>query len=353
MLCSQGRREMGEWGPIPKRPVRTNGIVDIEPFRDGLIDRRDVEIAVVALPELAPTGAIEAFHAAIEFRRPGWQHEEHESLLLTGRLELRHELTATINLDRLDAHRGLLLNDGNQFCGTSSRCHRAHQREALATDDVNRAVLVEGFPGQGVHVDRIDLDQIPWGFGDIALRLAGGMEARLALGTHDPMPPRFLEPTTRLEPAQDAANGGDREGDALLGQEDMQFVLAPGGVQEAQLPHRGGISHGPHGSTNVLGAAGTGFEGAQILGIEALLPGTDGVAVKAKMAGGGGDGAGGISVQPIQHIQPHLFRARQGWGGMPPQPWPHQTHRMHCSTGRLGHGDSLLIRDGFVTFTVP
>ncbi len=75
-------------------------IVDVCPSTQRRLQRRQVEVAVVALPELAAAGAVGAPDAAVELGGARGQHEEPNRSFLTGRFKLGHALAAADDLDR-------------------------------------------------------------------------------------------------------------------------------------------------------------------------------------------------------------------------------------------------------------
>ena len=73
------------------------------------VERADIQVAAVKRIELVAAGTIGTFDTTVQFGRSGWQHIERNVQFLAGCFELGHELTAAIDLDRLDLERRLLL----------------------------------------------------------------------------------------------------------------------------------------------------------------------------------------------------------------------------------------------------
>ena len=69
-------------------------MVVLLPGPQRCLERRQLQIAVVELPELRAVGAVGPFDMAVERGRAGRQHEQGDLPLGTGRLELGYELRA-------------------------------------------------------------------------------------------------------------------------------------------------------------------------------------------------------------------------------------------------------------------
>lgn len=73
------------------------------------IERTYVQVSAVKRIKLVAAGAVGAINTAVQLGRFGRQLIQRDFDLFTGRCELGHEFAATIDLDRLDLERHLLL----------------------------------------------------------------------------------------------------------------------------------------------------------------------------------------------------------------------------------------------------
>ena len=78
-----------------------DGVVGPFPALQRLIQRRDRQLGVTHLVELLRVRALRALDAAVELGRAGWQDEQPQPAIPTGRLEVRRELAAPIDLQAL------------------------------------------------------------------------------------------------------------------------------------------------------------------------------------------------------------------------------------------------------------
>src|SRR5829696_4839521 len=92
-------------GGVAERLVWSDGIVVLLPGVQRLLQRWQVEVLRITLPELPPRGAVEALDPAVELGRAGRQHIEGDPSVLAGLLELGHELRSAIDLERLHRER--------------------------------------------------------------------------------------------------------------------------------------------------------------------------------------------------------------------------------------------------------
>jgi len=79
--------------------VRADGVVDALPVAQGLTGAGQIQVSIVAFPELLGMGLLGPFDVAIELRRAGRQDEEADTCLPTGFLEVGHELRAAVHLN--------------------------------------------------------------------------------------------------------------------------------------------------------------------------------------------------------------------------------------------------------------
>ena len=78
------------------------GIVAVLPGQQCGLRRGQVQVAVVAFPELLGMGTVGPFYTAVELGTAGWQHEQVDAVRLAGRLKAGHELAAAVDLDSPD-----------------------------------------------------------------------------------------------------------------------------------------------------------------------------------------------------------------------------------------------------------
>src|SRR3990172_4720821 len=86
------------WGEPCQGLVWAEGVVEALPGMQGWPHRGEIQVAVIALPELLGMGALGALHMAVEFGRAGREDEEAETCLSARLLEVGHELTPTVHL---------------------------------------------------------------------------------------------------------------------------------------------------------------------------------------------------------------------------------------------------------------
>lgn len=161
---------MGARGGVPECLVWSLGIVRRLEAAQRLLKRRQVEIAVVAFPELAPHGAVEALDAAIELGTVRRQHVEGDVLGLTGGLEARHELGAAVDLNRLDRDWHPVHELVEERRGRAGRGTGAHAEHGHPGDDIDGGELTPFDPRLGPQVHGVELDKRT-GFGRLALLL--------------------------------------------------------------------------------------------------------------------------------------------------------------------------------------
>lgn len=147
-------------GLVAEGLVGTLGIAGGLKDEEGALECRQVQVAVIALPELPPHRAVEPFDAAVEFGGPRWQHGEGNSSLLTGRFKLGHELRSAVDLDGLDqaGEAGLQLRE--EGGGRARRGPRPHAKHGHPGNHVNGGELAALHPRQRAQVHRVELDQL-------------------------------------------------------------------------------------------------------------------------------------------------------------------------------------------------
>src|SRR5215204_5633189 len=128
-------------GGVAERLVWSDGIVVLLPGVQRLLQRWQVEVLRITLPELPPRGAVEALDPAVELGRAGRQHIEGDPSVLAGLLELGHELRSAIDLERLHRER----HPGYEFVEKGQRRARrragAHAEHGTTGDDIDRGEL--------------------------------------------------------------------------------------------------------------------------------------------------------------------------------------------------------------------
>src|SRR5680860_1795985 len=206
--------------------MRSDRIVRDLPVLERLLERRQVELALVTLPELAPRRAVEPFDPAIELGAARRQHVERDLVILAGLLERAHELTPTVDLDRLDWDRQTgdeLVQKGG---GRARRRAGADADHGTAGDDVDGRELPALDAGQGAQVHRVELDQRP-GLRRLAFVLGnpGGIRA-LGAGLPHAHGVGLAQEGACLLYTSDPANHRGAEADPLAHEEDADWLLA-------------------------------------------------------------------------------------------------------------------------------
>ena len=85
------------WCPPAQGLVGPEGVVEFLPGQEGRPNRGQLQVAIVALPELLYVGPMGPLHLAIELGATGRQHKQTEASLLAGLLKLGHEFTAAVH----------------------------------------------------------------------------------------------------------------------------------------------------------------------------------------------------------------------------------------------------------------
>ncbi len=224
---------MGDGGCVPEGLVGSLGIGAVLEGAQGRLQGWQVEFPVVALPELAPDGAVEPFDPAVELGRPRGQDGAGHAFCLTGGLERGQEFGPAIDLDRLNGHRhpgDEVREKGGRRAGSGVGPHAEHRD---ATDDIDGRELAAFHARQGAQMHRVELDHRT-GLGRLAFVLrhphgigAGG--SRLP----DSHPMRLDEQLAATQRGQDATNRRDRDRRPLLGSEVMELGLAGAGLRRA------------------------------------------------------------------------------------------------------------------------
>lgn len=141
--------KMFERGLIPKRLMWSLRIVLVFPCPQCLLQAWQVEITGIARPELPATGAVQPLHSPVELGAAGWEHIQGNPSLLTGGLKRGHELTAPIDLDRLDGKRHPRDQLGEEVPGGPRRRTGADAHDGDPADDIDRGELAALDPREG------------------------------------------------------------------------------------------------------------------------------------------------------------------------------------------------------------
>src|SRR5680860_1057624 len=197
--CEGGTHLQGLMGP--------NGIVLLLPLPQRGGQAGQVEIAVVALPELLTSGAVESLHTAVERGGARRQHKDRNAIVRAALLELSHELRAAIDLDGPNGERKAIDQVVQKISGGAGGGPGTDREGGGPGDDIDGRELAQFLAGQGADVDRIDLDQVPGTLGLVAGWLADGMGACRS-GTPHLYRSRFDQPPRALQAAQNAPHGG-------------------------------------------------------------------------------------------------------------------------------------------------
>ena len=84
---------------IPQSLGWADGVVDVLPTEESLIEGRYLHVAVIKLVELFGVGPLGSLHTAVELRGAWWQDKQSDFSILAGFLKGSLELTATIHLN--------------------------------------------------------------------------------------------------------------------------------------------------------------------------------------------------------------------------------------------------------------
>src|SRR5712692_5907953 len=158
--------------------MRTYGVVDLFPLPQLAVELFHLQRAGRDLIELLGVGTLGPLDRAVEFRRTGRQHEQAQSTLLAGLLELSRELAAAIDLQGADREGHAVLQSIEELGGALGGSAGVSLDHIPAGKHVAGGELFEDHAGQGTHVERIDLHQIAGARDCVLLGFAHGIRTR-------------------------------------------------------------------------------------------------------------------------------------------------------------------------------
>src|SRR3972149_5142542 len=212
---------------------------------------------------------------AVELGGARRQDEELQSTPLAGGLELAHELTATVDLERPQRKRRAFLQACEEVGSGACSGHRVDFNDIPARNDVTGGEVLEddsraGAAGPGVH-----LHDVPGLTGLIVPGLANGVRSpRPALGGRDGTPGRLEKDPTPFQGRKDASHHRGGDVPAASAQGDDKLVLAPA-VLLPQLQDGLGEFATPGGLAAPLGRPRPVFQGAWACLPPAAAPAAD------------------------------------------------------------------------------
>lgn len=235
-------------GLVAECLVGTRGLVRGLESQEGVAERWQAQVAVLALPELPelpPHRAIEPLDAAVQFGGTRWQHGERHPPLLAGRLDAGDALRSAVDLDGLDreGEAGVqLIEEGG---GRARRGAGPHAEHGTARDHVNGRELAPRDPRLGPQVPGVALDQLarlrrlPFVPGH-----PRGLGSRLAAVAH-PNGMGLNQQATSRQARHDAADRRCGEAHTLRPQQVDQLGLAGAGEPLPQGQDRAFLRRGP------------------------------------------------------------------------------------------------------------
>ncbi len=215
----------------------TDGIVDLLPLAQFVIELFHLQGAGSDLIELLAVGAVGAFDRAVEFGGARGKHEQVQSALLTGLLELGGKLRAPVDLQSADGEGHAVLQGVEELGAGLGGGAGVGLNHIPARDHVAGGELLEDHAGQRPHVEGIDFDQIARPRHGVLLGFADGIGtgAESATAAGDAAAGRLDQPALLFQLAENAAHHGDRNRMWLAVQQNGQLVLAPAGELATQI----------------------------------------------------------------------------------------------------------------------
>ena len=154
------REEFGRC-QIAKGLMGANGIVGRLPLALRRAKRREIQIAGIGFIELFGMGPVRPFDGPVELRGARRQDEQPNPLLVAGLFKGGGKLTAAIDLNGANGNRHPPLQRRKKLRGGEAGGAAVDLDDIPAGDDIARRELFEDHPGEGPHIQRIDLDKIP------------------------------------------------------------------------------------------------------------------------------------------------------------------------------------------------
>jgi hypothetical protein len=195
---------------------------------------------IIGCIELVPSGRLGALDAAVEVGPLGWQHKELQPPSLAFSLEDRFELAAAIDLNAADGERRFNqeLVEQRFAAGCARLC--ADAADGPFGDRVIGGEVLDRLVGPDVDEECVDLDEFARGLGLAPLGQAAsvtllGGEAD-ALGRGPAAQEGHGDNGAALnEMSEIAADGRDRDDEALAAQQHGDLTLAPHRIIVAQV----------------------------------------------------------------------------------------------------------------------
>src|SRR6185437_3016698 len=232
--------------------------------------------------------------------------------LLAGMLEVGGKLASAVDLHRADGERHAGLEGGEELGGGGGGGAGADFEHVPAGDDIAGGELLEHEAREGTEVEGIHLDQVAgpkWGV-FLGFAHGPGTHAGRPAGDGHAAAPGFGEAAASLGLGQDAADHGDRQLQALAGQQDGELVFAPARIAAAESQHRIGVLGRPGRLAAPPGAARAVLELGQSAVFKTPLPAIEGLPADAEVAAGE-RGVAAMAAVPFEPFQPHPRRPAQ------------------------------------------
>jgi len=140
--------------------VWSMGIVVDLPSPRGCLHGGRVQLARIALPELAADRAVEPPDPAVALGGAGRQDGEGDLALLTGRLAAGHELPAPVPLNALDRGRHPGHRFGEELLGGGGGGGTANAQDGTTGDHVHRRELAALDAGFRSRVHGVEIEEI-------------------------------------------------------------------------------------------------------------------------------------------------------------------------------------------------
>jgi len=217
-----------KWGEVAEGLVGANGVVTLLPGQETRRELGDGRAHGGAGIELVTVGAIGPLDSSVELWAPGREDEQLDVSIFTSLLEFGHELAAAVDLDGADGKRHPFLQHIQGLGRGVSGGAFVKIEHVPTADDVVGGEVFEDFSRQWMDLHGVQLDEVAWELDLVVPGLTDGVWTRVRPEASDlPTKRRFMERSASFERAEDAPDHGDRKGNALFGEEDLELRLAP------------------------------------------------------------------------------------------------------------------------------
>src|SRR6266542_3276748 len=314
----------------------TDGIVDGLPGEEWWPEGGHRPVEIGNLVELLLVGPLRPFDAAVELGRSGREHVQADAALPAGLLESGHELAAAVHLDRPDGERHAGIDGAQEGSGAGRRGLTSDAEHVPARDDIAGGELLEDDARERSQIERINLDEVARGTGQVLLRLArrvGPRRPGTMAGARRPQ--RLDQQASRLQGGEDAADHRGRGRPALLAEEPDELVLAPSRVLLAQLKDGPFQLGAPRPLAYPVGPSRPALERRQVLGVVAPQPAIERLGADVEVA------AGQPRVPTALVVVVHPFQATLGLRGEVDATAGQAESAGRCST-KNAHSDTTL-----------